>query len=102
MNELMAGEHEKSRGWPATLRELKELCIERGIRATTQGIFNPKDKAIQLRSRVMQAIHLEKKNLMNKIRNDASQLSGSVARKKKKLGPRLTSLERRQLRKKKK
>ena len=102
MNELMAGEHEKSRGWPATLRELKELCIERGIRATTQGIFNPKDKAIQLRSRVMQAIHFEKKNLMNKIRNDASQLSGSVAREKKKLGLRLTSLERRQLRKNKK
>ena len=83
--------------WPDTLKELKLLCMERNINATTRDIYNPKEKAIVLRSRVYRKIYLEQTNMMETVKQDASKLTGRTASEKRRLGLRLTSYEKKQL-----
>ena len=79
--------------WSSILCELKTLCIERNINTSTRGLYNPKDKAITLRGRIMDTVATEKKNMIHTIQHKAGLLSGRTARKKIKLGMALTAYE---------
>jgi len=79
--------------WSSILYELKALCIERNINTSTRGLYNPKDKAITLRGRIMDTVATEKKNMIHTIRHKADLLSGRTARTKIKLGMALTAYE---------
>tara|TARA_B100000795_G_C22541625_1_gene339058 strand:- start:83 stop:586 length:504 start_codon:yes stop_codon:yes gene_type:complete len=93
LNFLNANEN----NWSETILELKNLCLERNIDAKTSGIYNPKDKSIELRRRIAEAIQHEKDNIHKTVKEKADKLSGRHARQKLKLGLRLTSIEKKQL-----